>query len=97
MNTCERARGAAPTASYPSIQRENIMRSTALCFAATIASCGAYVLPGAAPGMMRAQVQMSGVINDSIDKENPKVRRPCQTAFCSCCKALTVAPSLHRS
>ena len=71
------------------------MRSTVLCFAATIASCGAYVLPGAAPGMMRAQVQMSGVINDSIDKENPKVRRPCQTVR-ALQHMLTVAPSLHR-
>ena len=55
------------------------MRSTALCFAATIASCGAYVLPGAAPGSVRAQIRMDGVINDSIDKENPKVRH------CACC------------
>ena len=96
MNTSERAR--RQLCKYRTPVREKIkMRSTALCFAATIASCGAYVLPGAAPGIMRAQVQMSGVINDSIDKENPKVRRACQTAFCSCCKALTVAPSLHRS
>ena len=42
---------------------------------AALASCSAYVLPNVAPnGAMRAQVQMSGVINDNIDKENPKVK-----------------------
>ena len=50
-----------------------MLRSIAL--AATIATTGAYTL-GTAPGVMSrvSTVRMDGIINESIDKDSPKVQ-----------------------